>query len=158
MTIDRFAKPALLIVDMQNDFVRVGAPMEVPQAHDTISQHRQLIDRFLESSLQIWFCMPLQRADLMCIVDVRLSLPEPLHLAQSIQHDRRRDRVQPGRKCGIAAERAESVERPDERLLGEILREGIVAREPERQAVHPVYMRVVQRALCGAIPGADAGN
>ena len=53
MTIDRFAKPALLIVDMQNDFVRVGAPMEVPQAHDTISQHRQLIDHFRNSRLPI---------------------------------------------------------------------------------------------------------
>jgi len=46
MTVDRFAKPGLLIVDMQNDFVRVGAPMEVPQARDTISQHQQLIQHF----------------------------------------------------------------------------------------------------------------
>ena len=50
MAIDRFAKPALLIVDMQNDFVRVGAPMEVPQARDTISQHQQLIQHFREVS------------------------------------------------------------------------------------------------------------
>ena len=66
--------------------------------------------------------------------------------------------MQPGRKCGIATERAEPVERANERFLGEILREGIVAREPESQAVHAVHMRVIQRALCGAIPGADAGN
>jgi nicotinamidase-related amidase len=53
MAIDRFAKPALLIVDMQNDFVRVGAPMEVPQARDTISQHQQLMEHFRKSRLPI---------------------------------------------------------------------------------------------------------
>jgi len=36
MAIDRFAHPALLVVDMQNDFVRVGAPLEVPEARATI--------------------------------------------------------------------------------------------------------------------------
>ena len=40
---DRFNRPALLIVDMQNDFVRVGAPMEVPDARATIAQHKKLI-------------------------------------------------------------------------------------------------------------------
>ncbi len=40
---DRFADPALLIVDMQNDFVRQGAPLEVPQARDTIRLQQQLI-------------------------------------------------------------------------------------------------------------------
>jgi nicotinamidase-related amidase len=53
MSVDRFAKPALLIVDMQNDFVRVGAPMEVPQARDTISQHQQLIKHFRQGRLPI---------------------------------------------------------------------------------------------------------
>jgi nicotinamidase-related amidase len=53
MAIDRWIKPALLIVDMQNDFVRVGAPMEVPQARDTIPQHRQLIDCFRSCRLPV---------------------------------------------------------------------------------------------------------
>jgi len=53
MTVDRWTKPALLIVDMQNDFVRVGAPMEVPQARETISQHQQLIQCFRKSHLPI---------------------------------------------------------------------------------------------------------
>jgi len=43
MALDRFAHPALVVVDMQNDFVRVGAPLEVPQARDTIAVHRELI-------------------------------------------------------------------------------------------------------------------
>jgi nicotinamidase-related amidase len=43
MTIDRFARPALLVVDMQNDFVRVGAPLEVPEARATIPVHQALI-------------------------------------------------------------------------------------------------------------------
>src|SRR5213595_1764875 len=101
--------------------------------------------------------MSLHRADFVCIIDVRFALPKPLDLAQSIQHDRRRDRMEPGRERSLAPERAEPVERANERFLGEILREGIIAREPESQAVHPVHMRVIERALCFAIPGADAG-
>jgi nicotinamidase-related amidase len=43
MTLDRFANPALVVVDMQNDFVRVGAPLEVPEARETIPVHQDLI-------------------------------------------------------------------------------------------------------------------
>ncbi len=42
----RFAAPALLIVDMQNDFVRAGAPLEVPDARATFDVHRRLIRLF----------------------------------------------------------------------------------------------------------------
>ncbi|MCW5729332.1 MAG: cysteine hydrolase [Alphaproteobacteria bacterium] len=43
---DRAREPALVIVDMQNDFVRVGAPLEVPKARETIEAHRRLIAAF----------------------------------------------------------------------------------------------------------------
>ena len=43
MPIDRFARPALIVVDMQNDFVRVGAPLEVPDARATIPVQQSLI-------------------------------------------------------------------------------------------------------------------
>jgi len=36
----------LIVVDMQNDFVRVGAPLEVPDARLTIPNIRRLLDRF----------------------------------------------------------------------------------------------------------------
>jgi nicotinamidase-related amidase len=39
-------RTALIVVDMQNDFVRVGAPQEVPDARATIPIIRMLIDRF----------------------------------------------------------------------------------------------------------------
>ena len=42
----RFAAPALLIIDMQNDFVRAGAPLEVADARATFEVHRQLINAF----------------------------------------------------------------------------------------------------------------
>jgi len=35
--------PALVVVDMQNDFVRVGAPLEVPEARATIRVHQSLL-------------------------------------------------------------------------------------------------------------------
>jgi nicotinamidase-related amidase len=43
MPVDRFANPALVVVDMQNDFVRVGAPLEVPESRATIPAHQSLI-------------------------------------------------------------------------------------------------------------------
>ena len=42
----RFVAPALLVVDMQNDFVRAGAPLEVADARATFDAHRHLIDAF----------------------------------------------------------------------------------------------------------------
>ena len=42
----RFYAPALIVVDMQNDFVREGAPLEVPDARATLAAHRALIDAF----------------------------------------------------------------------------------------------------------------
>src|SRR5262245_22803493 len=43
---ERVAAPALLIVDMQNDFVRAGAPLEVPDARATVPAQRRLIEAF----------------------------------------------------------------------------------------------------------------
>ncbi len=42
--------PALLIVDMQNDFVRQDAPLQVPDALGTIPPHLALIAAFRERS------------------------------------------------------------------------------------------------------------
>jgi nicotinamidase-related amidase len=43
---ERIRKAALLVVDMQNDFVRPGAPLEVPEARVTIAPIARLIERF----------------------------------------------------------------------------------------------------------------
>jgi nicotinamidase-related amidase len=40
------SRQALLVVDMQNDFVREGAPQEVPDARATIPVIRSLLERF----------------------------------------------------------------------------------------------------------------
>jgi nicotinamidase-related amidase len=37
---------ALIVVDMQNDFVRKGAPLEVPNARVTIENHQKLLKTF----------------------------------------------------------------------------------------------------------------
>ena len=49
----RLAAPALLIVDMQNDFVRAGAPLEVADARATFEAHRHLIEAFRKTLLKI---------------------------------------------------------------------------------------------------------
>lgn len=53
MSIDRWKNPALVIVDMQNDFVRQDAPLEVPDARETIPKQIQLIDFCRASDIPI---------------------------------------------------------------------------------------------------------
>lgn len=50
---ERVADPALLVVDMQNDFVRAGAPLEVPDARATIPAQRRLLEAFRARSLPV---------------------------------------------------------------------------------------------------------
>jgi nicotinamidase-related amidase len=52
---ERLAKPALVVVDMQNDFVRAGAPLEVPDARATIGAHKALIEAFRARRLPIFY-------------------------------------------------------------------------------------------------------
>ena len=40
------ARSAFIVVDMQNDFVRAGAPLEVPDARKTVEPIRATMDRF----------------------------------------------------------------------------------------------------------------
>ena len=44
---------ALIIVDMQNDFVRTGAPLEVPDARKTIPSNQALISAFRKRNLPV---------------------------------------------------------------------------------------------------------
>jgi nicotinamidase-related amidase len=46
---------ALVVVDMQNDFVRVGAPLEVPDARATIPVQRRLVDAFRAAQRPVVF-------------------------------------------------------------------------------------------------------
>src|SRR4029077_13087221 len=48
-------KSALIVVDMQNDFVRVGAPLEVPDARETIDVHLELLEWFRGRSRPVIF-------------------------------------------------------------------------------------------------------
>ena len=52
---ERLHSPALVVVDLQNDFVRPGAPLEVPEARETIAANRKLIDIFRKNGLPIVF-------------------------------------------------------------------------------------------------------
>jgi nicotinamidase-related amidase len=46
---------ALIIVDMQNDFVRLGAPLEVPDARKTIASNQALINAFRKRNLPVLY-------------------------------------------------------------------------------------------------------
>ena len=52
---DRVRKPALLVVDMQNDFVLVGAALEVADARATLPANRALVDYFRARKLPVVF-------------------------------------------------------------------------------------------------------
>ncbi len=47
-----FDKSALLVIDLQNDFVRQGAPMEVEDARTTLPKVRQIIDLLAKKASQ----------------------------------------------------------------------------------------------------------
>jgi nicotinamidase-related amidase len=59
----RALDPALVVVDMQNDFVRVGAPLEVPDARATIEPHRRLVAAFRAAGRPVVYTRFLSRPD-----------------------------------------------------------------------------------------------
>lgn len=48
-------KPALIIVDMQNDFIRQGAPFEVPGGRETIAPQQRLLQHFRDKGYPVIF-------------------------------------------------------------------------------------------------------
>lgn len=58
---ERVADPALLVIDMQNDFVRVDAPLEVPDARATIPAQRRLRETFRARGLPVVYTRFLSR-------------------------------------------------------------------------------------------------
>src|SRR4051812_50046085 len=60
---DRLVAPALVVVDMQNDFVRVGAPPEVPDARGTIAAHENLLAAFRARGLPVLYTRFLSRQE-----------------------------------------------------------------------------------------------
>ncbi|CAN5585019.1 isochorismatase family protein [soil metagenome] len=50
---DNLKNSALIIVDMQNDFVRPGAPLEVPDAIHTVPAHKKLLEVYRSQSLPV---------------------------------------------------------------------------------------------------------
>jgi nicotinamidase-related amidase len=52
---DRVSHPALVIVDMQNDFVRQGAALEVPDARATLDAHHRLLTAFRTRALPVLY-------------------------------------------------------------------------------------------------------
>lgn len=60
---ERLRDPALLVIDMQNDFVRRDAPLEVPDAHATIAPIQRLIDTFRARRRPIVFTRFLAREE-----------------------------------------------------------------------------------------------
>lgn len=58
---ERVRDPALVVVDMQNDFVREGAPLEVPDARATVAAHRRLIAAFRSRGRPVIFTRFLSR-------------------------------------------------------------------------------------------------
>ena len=60
---DRLLAPALLVVDMQNDFVRAGAPLEVPDARATVAVLKRLLVAFRARRLPVLYTRFLSREE-----------------------------------------------------------------------------------------------
>jgi nicotinamidase-related amidase len=57
------ANPALLIIDMQNDFFRDGAPLQVPGAGSIIGNVRSVLEEFRNRQLPVVHVLRIHRTD-----------------------------------------------------------------------------------------------
>lgn len=81
-TLPIIAKAALLVVDMQNDFVRAGAPFEVPAALDTIPPQQKLLHTFRKHNLPVVFLKWIGVAD-----DPYLNMQYKFSWARALSED-----------------------------------------------------------------------
>ncbi|MCU0631072.1 MAG: cysteine hydrolase [Methanoregulaceae archaeon] len=56
-------QPALLIIDMQNDFVRAGAPMQMPGAERIIKNIRKVMEVFRNLGYPVFHVVRVHRSD-----------------------------------------------------------------------------------------------
>ena len=56
-------RSALLIIDMQNDFVREGAPLRVREAEATIGNVREVLEIFRRNRLPVFHVLRVHRSD-----------------------------------------------------------------------------------------------
>lgn len=56
-------KPALLIIDMQNDFIRAGSDMQMPGGEHIIGNIRYVLDVFREQELPVFHVVRVHRSD-----------------------------------------------------------------------------------------------
>ena len=89
------ATTALVVVDMQNDFVRQGAPLEVPDARGTIDNHRRLLKCFRDRKGVVVFTRFIAgpRRTLIWNWSARIGAADLLLLARFHAHLRRRRRT-----------------------------------------------------------------
>jgi nicotinamidase-related amidase len=63
MRMDTMKRPALLIIDMQNDFVLEGKPLRVPQARAVIPKILELLGLFRKRNLPVFHIVRVHRKD-----------------------------------------------------------------------------------------------
>jgi len=61
--VKRMKQPALLIIDMQNDFVRAGAPMQMPGAEPIIANIRKVLEVFRNLGYPVFHVVRVHRSD-----------------------------------------------------------------------------------------------
>ncbi len=65
LTIDRIepARTAIIVVDMENDFVAPGAPLETPMGHELIPRLQELLDHTRKSGMRVIYTTHTHRRD-----------------------------------------------------------------------------------------------
>lgn len=89
---------ALVIVDMQNDFVRVGAPLEVPDARKTIGAHQQLLEAFRKRNLPVVYTKFISRPHYYILWDWSPQCAPPTRCCWK-DHERYYSDIAAGRQC-----------------------------------------------------------
>ena len=70
---EKYPQPALVIVDMQNDFVMPGSPFCIAGAYDTIPQIGKVLERFRTVSWPVFHIVREHREDGSDVEDIRVQ-------------------------------------------------------------------------------------
>jgi hypothetical protein len=133
--------------DFQNvrDLV-VSEPLLVAQDEDCPVLFRQMLQRIVDLLPRRLGFRP--RGILLLLAHDAQVPSFCISFSEELQGLVRRDAVQPGTHPRPTIEAVNSLEGPDERLLGDVERILLVSRQPQRDAVDAIRMALVHRPLC----------
>jgi hypothetical protein len=136
----------------------VRVPLHIVHQKHRAIPYRQPLDCGGEFQLEVRIGLPRRRRHRVGMLQIDFPGPEPLHLPLPVVDHRDGDRGDPGGERRFAPKGGQTVERPDEGVLGIVRRQLPVPYHAVDETVYPVHVRVVQLAFGILVTRQDAGD